>query len=66
MCLPPSVKRFFTSSPCRVIKQYEAVNTNIPKNISVEDININKSTITFVIDQLMFSFISAITSIIIA
>ena len=63
-CLPPSVNKFFTSNPCIVIKQYDAINTNIEKNIIIEPINININNIIFIIVSLIFKFIKDITSII--
>lgn len=37
---PPSVRTFFTSRPCIVIKQYDAIKRNIAKNSMIELINI--------------------------
>ena len=41
ICFPPSVNKFFTSNPWTVMKQYDAINRNIEKNIVIELINIS-------------------------
>ena len=64
ICFPPSVNRFFISKPWTVMKQYDAINRNIEKNIIIELNNININVIIFIGLNSIFNFVIDIISII--
>ena len=66
ICFPPSVKTFVTSSPCTVMKQYDAARRKIEKKTITAATIINNSVINFNSDQAISKFTKAITITIIA
>ena len=63
---PPSVKTFLTSNPFTVIKQYDAISKNKPKNNIIDEMNIKIIIKTFVKLKAIFNLLIAIINIIIA
>ena len=65
ICLPPSVNKFFTSSPWTVMKQYDAIIRNIEKKIIIELNSISIRVSILYIFNGMFRFIKDMIKIII-